>query len=171
MKHSNCQRRDRHIIKSLIYGAFLFLFWLLLSGYFDPLLLGLGFVSVVLTVYLVNRMGILDDESFPIQLLTKSPGFVVFILIEIVKSNIDVLKRVLSADKQAVTPRMDEYKFTQKTDLGRVIYANSITLTPGTVSVELTKDSVIVHALATELADGLATGEMAKAIPDKAVKP
>lgn len=131
----------------------------------------MGFVSVVLTVYLVNRMGILDDESFPIQLLTRSPGFVVFILIEIVKSNMDVLKRVLSSDRNAVTPRMDKYKLTQKSDLGRVIYANSITLTPGTVSVGITDDNVIVHALAKEIADDLATGQMAKAIPDKAVDP
>ena len=82
-----------------------------------------------------------------------------------------MLKRILSPNRKAVSPRLDEYPFTQKTDLGRVIYANSITLTPGTVSVELTNKSVIVHALATDFATDLSTGEMAKAIPDKVVEP
>lgn len=154
-----------------LYGAILFALWLLLSGHYDPLLMGLGLASVALTVYLAHRMDIFDHESFPVQLLSRLPAFLVYILREIVKSNIDVLKRILSRDGGAVNPRLEEFPLPQETDLGRVIYANSITLTPGTVSVELTKDSVIVHALAKDFADDLLTGEMAKAIPDKVVEP
>ena len=154
-----------------LYGALLFGLWLLLSGHYDPLLMGLGLVSVALTVYLAHRMEIFDHESFPVQLVSRMPAFLVYILREIVKSNIDVLKRILSTDKAAVSPRLEEFPMPQDTDLGRVIYANSITLTPGTVSVELTEDSVIVHALAKDFADDLLTGEMAKAIPDKVVEP
>ncbi|MCP5084416.1 MAG: Na+/H+ antiporter subunit E [Alphaproteobacteria bacterium] len=154
-----------------LYGAILFLLWLLLSGHYDPLLMGLGIASVGLTVYLAHRMDIFDHESFPVQLTSRLPAFLVFILREIVKSNIDVLKRILSRDPNAVSPRLEEFPLPQKTDLGRVIYANAITLTPGTVSVELTKDSVIVHALAKDIADDLFTGEMARAIPDKVVEP
>ncbi len=154
-----------------LYSAVLFVLWLLLSGHYDPLLLGLGVASVGLTVYLAHRMDIFDHESFPIQLLSRLPVFLVYILREIVKSNIDVLKRISSRDVDAVNPRLEEFPLPQDTDLGRVIYANSITLTPGTVSVELTKDSVIVHALAKDFADDLLTGEMAKAIPDKVVEP
>jgi len=155
---------------TLLYGAFLFLFWILLSGHYDPLLLGLGITSVGLTVYLVRRMGILDHESFPIHLISRFPVFFAYIFGEILKSNIDVLKRILSWNEKAVSPRIEEFPLPQKTDLGRVIYANSITLTPGTVSVELTKDSVIVHALAKDIADDLSTGAMARAIPEKAVE-
>ena len=144
--------------------------WVLLSGYFDPLLLGLGLASVALTVYLVHRMDILDQESFPVQLISRFPKFFVFILREIVKSNIDVIKRTFSSGDKSVNPRLEEFSLPQKTDLGRVIYTNSITLTPGTVSVELTKDTVIVHALAKDLADDLYTGEMAEEIPDKVVE-
>ncbi|NNF77184.1 MAG: Na+/H+ antiporter subunit E [Rhizobiales bacterium] len=154
-----------------LYGVVLFVLWLLLSGHYDPLLLGLGIASVGLTVYLAHRMDIFDHESFPVQLLSRYPVFFVYILREIVKSNIDVLKRILSRDADAVNPRLEEFPLPQITDLGRVIYANSITLTPGTVSVELTKDSVIVHALAKDFADDLLTGEMARAIPDKVVEP
>ena len=154
-----------------LYGAVLMALWLLLSGHYDPLLVGLGIVSVGLTVYLTHRMDIFDHESFPVQLLSRLPRFLVYILKEIVKSNIDVLKRILSTDKAAVSPRLEEFPLPQDTDLGRVIYANSITLTPGTVSVELTENSVIVHALAKDFADDLLTGEMAKSIPDKVVEP
>lgn len=155
----------------LLHGAFLFLFWMVLSGHFDPLLLGLGLASVGLTVYLTYRMDILDHESFPSQLTAQFPAFLAYIFWEIIKSNMDVLKRILSRDPKAVHPRLEEFPLPQKTDLGRVIYANSITLTPGTVSVELTKDSIIVHALAKDFADDLFTGEMAQAIPDKVVEP
>jgi len=155
---------------TLLYGAFLFLFWILLSGHYDPLLLGLGIASVGLTVYLARRMDILDDESFPIHLISKLPVFFAYMLWEILKSNIDVLKRILSWDEKAVSPRMVELPLPQKTDLGRAMYANSITLTPGTVSVGLTKESVIVHALAKGMDDDLSTGAMARAIPEKVIE-
>ena len=145
------------------------MFWLLLSGHFDPLLLGLGLASVVLTVFLMKRMNILDHESFPLQLTTRLPAFFVYIFQEIIKSNIDVIKRILTWSGNSISPKLFEIQLPQKTDLGRVIYANAITLTPGTVSVEMTQDKLIVHALTKEAADDLSTGTMAKAIPDRGV--
>jgi multicomponent Na+:H+ antiporter subunit E len=49
---------------------------------------------------------------------------------------------------------------TQRTDVGKVIYANSITLTPGTVSVEIENDRILVHAITREAAEGLESGDM-----------
>ncbi|MCF6199444.1 MAG: Na+/H+ antiporter subunit E [Hyphomicrobiaceae bacterium] len=149
------------------YSALLFLFWILLSGHFDPLLLGLGGTSVILTVFLMRRMNILDHESFPSQIFLQLPAYFVYIFWEIVKANIDVLKQIMSLSGKPISPHMVDIDLPQKTDLGRVIYANSITLTPGTVSVELTKDKIIVHALTKDAADDLFTGNMAKAIPDR----
>ena len=54
----------------------------------------------------------------------------------------------------------------QKSDLAKVIYANAITLTPGTVSVQLDDDTITVHALSKEAADALKTGDMASRVPD-----
>ncbi len=151
------------------YGVFLSMFWLLLSGHFEPLLLGLGLASVALTIFLMKRMNILDHESFPIHLATRLPAFFAYIFREIVKANIDVIKRILTWTGKSISPQLVEIQLPQKTDLGRVIYANSITLTPGTVSVELTHDKVIVHALAKEAADDLSTGNMAQAVPDRVI--
>jgi multicomponent Na+:H+ antiporter subunit E len=138
------------------YAAFLFAVWLLLSGHFEPLMLGLGLASVLLTVILIRRMTLIDHETF-----------LVFILREIVKANIDVIKRILTFRRSSVSPQLFEVPVSLKTDLGRVIYANSITLTPGTVSVELTQEKILVHALTKEAADDLTSGSMASSIPDE----
>ncbi len=152
------------------YGVLLFLFWFLLSGHYGLLLLGLGLASVVLTIFLMKRMNVIDHESYPIHLSPHMPAFIVYIMREIVSANIDVIKRIVSPGSNPISPQMIELPLPQKTDLGRVIYANSITLTPGTVSVNLDKDTILVHALAKETADELATGKMANAIPDYSVR-
>ena len=153
----------------LSYTAFLFVFWLLLSGHLEPLMLGLGLVSVVLTVILVKRMTLVDHESYPLHLSPKIPAFLAFIMQEIVKANIDVIKRIITFKSTSIGPQLIEVPASLKTDLGRVIYANSITLTPGTVSIDVSDDKILVHALTREAAEELASGEMAKAIPDQAV--
>ena len=152
------------------YATFLFLVWLLLSGHLEPLMLGLGLVSVLLTVFLVKRMTLIDHESYPLHLSSKIPGYLVFIMQEIVKANIDVIKRIMTFKRTSISPQLFEVPTSLKSDLGQVIYANSITLTPGTVSVELEKDKILVHALTKEAADELSGGKMAKSIPDAAVE-
>ena len=154
-------------MKTFSYGILLFVFWLLLSGHFEPLLLGLGLASVVLTIFLAKRMNVIDHESYPLHLSSQSPAFFVYLFREIVNANIDVIKRIMKPSGKSISPQLIEIPVPQKTDLGRVIYANSITLTPGTVSVELTKDKVTVHALTKQAADDLSAGSMAKAIPEQ----
>jgi len=156
-------------MRTFSYGVLLFGFWLLLSGYFAPLLLGLGLASVVLTIILAKRMNVIDHESYPIHLSSQLPAFLVYIVREIVYANIDVIKRILKSSGQSISPQLIDIPVPQKTDLGRVIYASSITLTPGTVSVELTQDILTVHALTKAAADHLSAGSMAKAIPDQVV--
>jgi multicomponent Na+:H+ antiporter subunit E len=150
------------------YGVLLFVFWFLLSGYFEPLLLGLGLASVILTIFLTKRMKVIDHESYPLHLSSRFPAFLWYIFREIIKANIDVIKLIVSTSGKSISPQLVEIPLPQKTDLGRAIYANAITLTPGTVSVELANDKIIVHALTKKVADDLSSGDMAKAIPDQA---
>jgi len=151
-------------MKTFSYSLALFIFWLLLSGHFEPLLLGMGLVSVVLTVFLAKRMNVFDHESFPLHLFSRFPVFIVYLFREIVNANFDVIKRIMTFNTTSISPQWFEVPLPQKTDLGRVIYANAITLTPGTVSVAVTKDKIIVHALTKEAADDLSTGIMAKQV-------
>lgn len=148
------------------YSVLLLVFWLLLSGHFDPLLIGLGLASIGLTVLLMKRMNMIEHEVYPFHLFTRLPAFIVYIFREIVLSNIDVIKRIMTTGSKAISPQLVEIPLPQKTDLGRAIYANAITLTPGTVTVEMKADKIIVHALTKEAADELASGNMAKAIPE-----
>lgn len=136
--------------------------WIMWSGYFKPLLLGLGLVSVIACTYLAIRMRRTDGEGpgFSIldhihQLATYWP----WLLVEIAKSNIDVAKIVLSPEP-AIDPVMIKTNATQQTGLGRVIYGNSITLTPGTITVDMEGDVVLVHALTQAGADGVHEGGM-----------
>jgi len=157
-------------MKPFGFAVLLFIFWMLLSGHTSPLLIGLGIASVALTIFLSIRMNVIDHESYPIQISSKLPNFFVYISREIVKANIDVVKRIVTNEGKNISPQVVELPVSQESDLGRVMYANSITLTPGTVSIELSDDKVLVHALSKEGADDLASGEMAKSIPERIQK-
>jgi multicomponent Na+:H+ antiporter subunit E len=108
-------------------------------------------------------MKIVDEEAVPIQLGIR-PFFYAFWLIkEIFKSNIEVTKIVL-APKLELQRNMIEVGANPKTELGRVILANSITLTPGTVSVGMEEDRILVHALSFEGAEEDLSGDMDRRI-------
>ncbi|MCG7899482.1 MAG: Na+/H+ antiporter subunit E [Candidatus Thiodiazotropha lotti] len=152
------------------FVVLLFLFWIALSGHFEPLLLGLGAVSIALTAFLSHRMNVIDHESYPLHLSLKFPSYYFYLFGEIIKANIDVIKRILSWEKTPISPQMIEIPQSQQTDLGAVIYANSITLTPGTVTIKISEESLTVHALSKEAAADLATDTMSKEITNRVFK-
>ena len=145
--------------RAVYLGLFLFGLWFLLSGSYVALLLALGFASSVFVVAIALRMHIVDRETHPIHLHSAIVFYWIWLTWQIVKANIDVARRVLDP-RLPISPNLLRVKVTQKSDLGRVSYANSITLTPGTVSVGVEGDSILVHALTREAAEALATGEM-----------
>lgn len=134
--------------------------WLLLSGhYHEPLLFGLGAASVIAVTFIARRMDLVDHEGHPIHLTWRSLFYWPWLVWEIVKSNYDIAL-VLIRPRMPIDLSVINVKASQKTDLGRVIFANSITLTPGTVTIALEDDLLTVHALTTGSAEGLNTGEM-----------
>jgi multicomponent Na+:H+ antiporter subunit E len=137
----------------------LFGVWLLWSGHTEPLLISLGVVSTVSVVAVCRRMGLIDEEAVPLGLPLRAPLFLPWLLWQVVKSNVDVARRILDP-RLPIRPELIRVKAGQRDDLGRTIYANSITLTPGTVSVGVEGDEIVVHALTREAAEGLQTGEM-----------
>lgn len=146
----------RHTISMSLTLAAL---WLLNSGHYNALLLALGCISIALVVWIGNKMDVVDNESQPINITFHMPLYWLWLLKEVVISNIDVVKRVWIGPK-SIDPQVATIKISQQTDMGRVIYANSITLTPGTVTLDLQKDSVTVHALTPEGIKALEDGEM-----------
>jgi len=147
------------VIHSISLGAVLFAVWLLLSGHFDPLLLSLGLASCAVVVFITTRMEVVDREGHPIHLSWGALIYWPWLFLEIVKANIDVARRVLSPTMD-ISPTLVRIKASQRSDLGQVIYANSITLTPGTVSIDLANGEILVHAISREGAEALIEGEM-----------
>ena len=137
----------------------LFAFWLLLSGYFEPFLLAAGLGCAIAVVWLAHRMEVIDREGHPIHLGWRTLGYWPWLLKEIVKSAWDVTRIVLNP-RLPISPELVRARTTQKTTVGVVTYANSITLTPGTISVDVRQDEILVHALTQAGAQALLEGEM-----------
>lgn len=133
--------------------------WLLLSGHYTGLLLSFGAASVLLVVSIARRMDIADHEGVPLQMGPRILFYWPWLLVEIIKANIDVTKRVLNPSLP-ISPTLFTLKTSQKTDIGQVLYANSITLTPGTVAVDIMNDEILVHGLSLDAAEDLMAGGM-----------
>jgi multicomponent Na+:H+ antiporter subunit E len=146
-------------------GVLLFALWVGLSGHLNVLMLSLGLASTLLIVYLAHRMDVVDEEIYPAHMTILLIRFWVFLAKEVILANIDVIKRIFKPGKN-ISPQLFELPLTQKTDLSRVIYANAITMTPGTVSVNLDKKTITVHTLSIEAAEDLRGGRMARAVPE-----
>jgi len=135
-----------------ILGLALATIWLAMSGYFKPMLLTLGGISIGFVLWLCGRMKIMDIETVPYQNTPRTLRYLVWLSREIVKANMQVVRAVLQPNLE-VTPTLVRVPITQTSDIGRTVFANSITLTPGTVSVDVTCDDILVHALMSEMSD------------------
>jgi multicomponent Na+:H+ antiporter subunit E len=135
--------------------------WLTLSGYFKPMLLSLGVISIGLTVWICKRMRILDGETAPYATLLQTLTYFRWLFSEIIKANVAVVRAVMSPDLK-ISPTLVRIPTPQNTDIGKVMFANSITLTPGTVSVDIQDDHILVHALLSEMSNPADFAEMAE---------
>jgi multicomponent Na+:H+ antiporter subunit E len=141
------------------FGIALFALWLLLSGHGEPFLIALGLLSSGGVLFVARRMGFVDAATFHSSLLIRLPRYWLWLMVEIVKSNIAVA-RVILHPRLPISPQVIDVTASQRSEIGRVTFANSITLTPGTITLALDHDKVAVHALTREAAADLATGEM-----------
>ncbi len=139
--------------------------WMLLSGHLEPLLIAFGALSIAFVVWLARRMNIIDKESYPFGAIWQLSGYWLWLLKEILKSNFDVVKRALGP-ASAVQPLIVNVPARQRSDLGLVVHANSITLTPGTVALEVEHGHIRVHALHPDVARDLADSGMDARVPD-----
>jgi multicomponent Na+:H+ antiporter subunit E len=134
--------------------------WLLFSGFWThPVIVPLGIASVVLSVWLSRRLGIVDRVDRPLRLFGRGIRYWRWLLVEIFRSAIPVARHVLSPTLR-ISPRIVRLPTTQKTDLGRAILANSITLTPGTTSIHVLDKEIWFYALDEESAADTLSGEM-----------
>ena len=140
-------------------AGFLLLFWLALSGHYTPWLIAMGLASAILVALAARRMGIADEEGHPLHLIAGSFTYFPWLALEVVKSAWSVSKIILHPGLP-ISPTMTVVKASQRTAAGLVTYANSITLTPGTITVGVAGRDLTVHALVREGALDLEAGSM-----------
>ena len=144
------------MMRPVVLFAALFVLWLVLSGHYSPLLLIFGAASSAIVVAIVHRLEVTDEEGVPLHSLPLLWRFWPWLTAEIVKANLEVMRQIVSPRLQ-ISPQIFHFAPTQKTTTGLVTHANSITLTAGTVTVEIEEDGrFLVHALTRELGEGAA---------------
>ena len=135
------------------------LFWLALSGHYTPLLLAFGAISVAVAGLAALRMRILDAEGHPVEWLGGFALYLPWLAKEIGKSAWGVTKIILHP-RLPISPAMAVIRAGQRSPVGIATFANSITLTPGTITVGVSGNDLTVHALVGEGLAGLEGGEM-----------
>ncbi|WP_028468995.1 Na+/H+ antiporter subunit E [Neptunomonas japonica] len=149
-----------HIVK---WAVVLSIFWLLLSGFIEPLLLSFGVISVVIVLFILKRMDRAENEPGQIGTSIRLIRYTPWLIGQVFSSAIHVTKLIWgSPDK--VSPAIAKINVKDVPASSRVLYANSITLTPGTLSVDLDENEVTVHALHRSSIEELQEGQMEKKI-------
>ncbi|MAS08484.1 Na+/H+ antiporter subunit E [Salinisphaera sp.] len=146
----------RHVL-ALVIG--LVVLWLALSGHYNVVFLSLGAVSCGLVFWLCWRMRLINDECVPISIVARLPAYTVWLLAEIARSNVEVVRQLLGPARN-IHPSLVRVRVSQRTDLGRAIFANSVTLTPGTVTIELQGGQAVIHSLSRIADTDVTEGEM-----------
>lgn len=146
---------------AIVLFVSLLAFYVVLSGQIhSTYLMGAGVVTCLGVTALARRLGIVDDEGVPFQYWFRTLRYLPWLMWQVLLANIDVLKRVWKPGKLDIAPQMITVPHELRTPYGLATFMNSITLTPGTVTVEVGDGELLVHALTREAADDLLSGEM-----------
>jgi len=154
--------RSAHVRRFSVF-VLLFAFWIVFSGHFDTLHLGLGLACSAIVATLSYDLILPDRLSTGV--LTKASRFLSYIpwlLYEVFLANLHVVYLVLRPGK--IRPQIVRFKTDLKSDLARVTLGNSITLTPGTITMDIDDDEFIVHAVSDKAAASLIEGAMERRV-------
>jgi multicomponent Na+:H+ antiporter subunit E len=148
----------------LITALVMFSFWILLSGEFTFILITSGVIASLIVAYLSHDLFIgKPDLKTETGRVFKFIVYIPWLLWEIILANFEIAYLVLNP-KPLVDPQLVRFKNDLKTDLGIVTLAHSITLTPGTVTVEADREEFVIHAIWQKSADGIISGEMQRKV-------
>ena len=135
--------------------------WLLMSGHYNGLLISLGVISVAFCVCVSHTINATDEEGLPIHIFAGLPAYLLWLFGEIIKSNYATAKFILNGRSD---PEIFNVTATQDSAAGIATYANSITLTPGTVTMDIDeqapKDQFLVHALHPVFGEDVRSNDM-----------
>lgn len=162
---ANLPGRQQALGRLLLLTALLAAAWLLWSGLYKPLLLILGGVSCVITLWIVRRMGYFRADVFAFRYNARLLSFWAWLGGEIVRSSIAVARIVLSP-RPAIEPRIVRLNVGDLEAVDQALLGNSITLTPGTLTLDVDDGQLLVHSLDVDGAQDLLNGEMMRRVAE-----
>lgn len=158
-------RASRSPLYSALTFGVLMVIWVVFSGFLDPFHLSLGLISCGIVTWLSSGL-LFDDRTITIRRraiqTVRFASYVLWLTWQIVLSNIAVLKLAF-APRTSLQPQIVRYRTPLKSDFEKFLLANSITLTPGTVTIKILGDTFYIHAIDDGAAAGL-NGEMDRRI-------
>ena len=138
----------------------LLIFWALLSGKYDSFHLTLGAICSIIIAYLTHELLFANVRVGDTMLIVQRfITYIPWLVYQIILSNIHVAYLALSP-KMPIEPQILRFSTKLESDISWVTLANSITLTPGTITMDIKEGEFFVHALSKKVADDLNTGEM-----------
>ncbi len=148
----------------------LFLNWVVLSGKFDGFHVGLGVVSCLIVAYLSHDLLYHDRTKGLKARLLEAWAFIRYlpwITWEVVKANLHVFKLAMTQKGfEEMSPRVVTFETYLKTDFAKFVLANSITLTPGTITMLIRGEVFHVHTMSQFLEDDLLTGAIERKVAE-----
>lgn len=146
--------------RRLVFVAAMIALWFLLSGYFEKAtLVAFGAFTIAVTLWFAERAEVVDREGVPTSVFPGIIPYMGWLTLEIGKANVAVAQEVMKREIK-LAPKLFRVPARQASDLTRTIYANSVTLTPGTVTVDVREDALLIHALDESFADLEALADM-----------
>ncbi len=157
--------RQKHLksLSRLVVFVILFAFWIIFSGKFDFFHLSLGLLCSLLVAFVSHDLLIQDIAKG--NKLIKTWRFVLYLpwlIYQVVLANFHVAYLVLNPN--AIHPQIIRFRPKLKSDFAMVTLANSITLTPGTITMDIIHGEFLVHALSQKVADDLLSGDMERRV-------
>ena len=151
--------KSSYSLRLTVLLVILIVAWLLWSGLYKPLLLSLGLASCLLSLYLAHRMGALDRSVYSWYVVPRLPGYWLWLLKEVAVSSYEISVIILKRDLPA-SPIKIEFDSIADDPVGQAILGNSISLTPGSVTLDIHQGKLTVHCFTQAGADALLEGEM-----------
>lgn len=162
------------ISKHLVYPIFVFFLlfanWIVFSGKFDAFHLGLGVISSLFIAW-ISQDFLFHDRSKTWEERMREAGaflqYIPWLIVEIIKANLHVFKLAMTRNGyEEVAPRIVTIRTYLKTDFAKFVFANSITLTPGTITMLIRGDVFHVHTMSQFLEDDLLEGAIERKVAE-----
>ena len=144
-------------------SLFVAVVWLLLSGHYSALILSFGAVSLLIVIWFMWRMDRVDESLGVLPMRPRMLYYLLWLMWQVVLSNIDLVRRIWDP-ALPIRPTWQRLDIKVTSSLAKTLYANSITLTPGTLTTDVREDHFMVHSLSPDGIDELRKGEMERKI-------